>query len=204
MRVTARASRTLQVLARALCCWPIGLVPLTLLALLPHTSPLRAGKREYATIGGQWGPQDGGHPSHDPRALSRTAARHFAAATGVDLSRCSQWWRLAEFSYLRPGSSSAPERREHSVVFLVDAWALAAPSPEAEAQLAKARTAGDDEDRLRWAGAWGRAWGRSVDPALPTSCGAGHAQSTARAPVISSHAPRIAHCHTSTPPPAQA
>ncbi len=41
-------------------------------------------------VGGHWDPQDGGHPAADPAALTRTAARHFKAATGLDLSGCTQ------------------------------------------------------------------------------------------------------------------
>lgn len=41
-------------------------------------------------MGGHWDPQDGGHPASDPAALTRTAARHFKAATGLDLSGCTQ------------------------------------------------------------------------------------------------------------------
>lgn len=47
-------------------------------------------KREYGMVGGAWDPQDGGHPAKDSTALSRTAIRHFKAATGVDLSPCTQ------------------------------------------------------------------------------------------------------------------
>lgn len=49
-----------------------------------------ADKREYGLLGGAWDPQDGGHPEKDPAALTRTATRHFKAATGVDLSECMQ------------------------------------------------------------------------------------------------------------------
>lgn len=49
-----------------------------------------ADKHEYSMVGGHWDPQDGGHPASDPVALTRTAARHFKAATGLDLSGCTQ------------------------------------------------------------------------------------------------------------------
>lgn len=52
--------------------------------------PRGADKREYGMVGGAWDPQDGGHPASDPAALTRTAIRHFKAATGVDLSKCTQ------------------------------------------------------------------------------------------------------------------
>ncbi|PRW20657.1 SWI SNF-related matrix-associated actin-dependent regulator of chromatin subfamily A 1 isoform X1 [Chlorella sorokiniana] len=112
---------------------------------------LKHDKREYGMVGGHWEPQDGGHPASDPAALTRTAARHFKTATGLDLSGCTQWVPFCEYSYLRPESTSKglPQRTEHVVVYLVDAWTLATHNDEADVQLQKARAATSEEERAK-------------------------------------------------------
>jgi hypothetical protein len=52
----------------------------------------RRGKSDIMMIGGTWEPSDGGHPEQDPAALIATAVRTYRAATGVDLSACTQWY----------------------------------------------------------------------------------------------------------------
>lgn len=108
-------------------------------------------KREYGMVGGGWDPQDGGHPACDPTALGRTAMRHFKAATGLDLSGCTQWAPFCEYVYRRPESSSKGIAgcTEHTVVYLVDAWSLATHDSEAEAQLQKAKSATETEERAK-------------------------------------------------------
>lgn len=59
-------------------------------SLLFNVSMLPADKHEYGMVGGHWEPQDGGHPASDPTTLTRTAVRTFKAATGLDLSSCTQ------------------------------------------------------------------------------------------------------------------
>ena len=51
----------------------------------------RRGKHELTAVGARWEPCDGAHPEQDPAVLTRTAARAFLEATGVDLSNCTRW-----------------------------------------------------------------------------------------------------------------
>ena len=76
-------------LPRALCFAHAEAAPATRRIPCPPLL-LPADKHEHGAIGGTWDPSDGGHPASDPAALTRTAARHFKAATGVDLSGCTQ------------------------------------------------------------------------------------------------------------------
>ncbi|PRD26390.1 UNVERIFIED_CONTAM: Ccar1 [Trichonephila clavipes] len=51
------------------------------------------GKNETVAIGGPWSPSlDGPNPSKDPCTLIKTAIRTCKALTGIDLSKCSQWF----------------------------------------------------------------------------------------------------------------
>jgi hypothetical protein len=51
------------------------------------------GKSEPMAIGGPWSPTlDGANPGEDPRVLINTAIRTTRSLTGIDLSRCTQWW----------------------------------------------------------------------------------------------------------------
>lgn len=53
------------------------------------------GKHETMAIGGPWSRSlDGEDPLNDPTVLIRTAIRTCKALTGIDLSKCSQWWVL--------------------------------------------------------------------------------------------------------------
>ncbi|CAL8469862.1 g9404 [Coccomyxa elongata] len=104
----------------------------------------RRGKGDLAAIGGRWEPIDGGHPARDPSSLVATAIRTFRAATGVDLSRCSHWLKFAEYEYLRT-PKDGPEVAERTVVFLIDAHAVAVPDQEAIDTLANATSAAHAE-----------------------------------------------------------
>ncbi|XP_030057893.1 cell cycle and apoptosis regulator protein 2 [Microcaecilia unicolor] len=86
-----------------------------------HIKFLLGKKREEAiTIGGDWSPSlDGADPERDPLVLIRTAIRCTKALTGIDLSRCTNWYRFAEFRYVCHGTS---QRVTKVVVFLPDLW----------------------------------------------------------------------------------
>ena len=50
-------------------------------------------QNEYFPIGGPWSPSlDGPNPDSDPQVLVRTAVRCVQAQTGIDLSKCIQWY----------------------------------------------------------------------------------------------------------------
>ena len=50
-------------------------------------------QNEYFPIGGPWSPSlDGPNPDSDPQVLVRTAVRSVHAQTGIDLSKCIQWY----------------------------------------------------------------------------------------------------------------
>ncbi|XP_013190345.2 cell division cycle and apoptosis regulator protein 1 [Amyelois transitella] len=77
---------------------------------------------ENFAIGGPWSPSlDGENPQSDPRVLVKTAIRTCKALTGVDLSSCTQWYRMVEFYYWREGSGGK-SRLETVVLFLPDVW----------------------------------------------------------------------------------
>ncbi|GFT00938.1 cell division cycle and apoptosis regulator protein 1 [Nephila pilipes] len=84
------------------------------------------GKNETVAIGGPWSPSlDGPNPSKDPCTLVKTAIRTCKALTGIDLSKCSQWYRFAEIYYRRGESSSHKGRGmrvETVVLFVPDVW----------------------------------------------------------------------------------
>ncbi|XP_066568669.1 cell cycle and apoptosis regulator protein 2 [Amia ocellicauda] len=72
---------------------------------------------ELQWLGGPWcGAEDGLNPGRDPQVLVRTAVRWTRQLAGLDLSACSQWFRLAEVRYLRGGGVDT------TVFFLPDAW----------------------------------------------------------------------------------
>ena len=51
------------------------------------------GKNEPMAIGGPWSPSlDGADPEENPQVLIKTAIRCTKALTGIDLSKCTQWW----------------------------------------------------------------------------------------------------------------
>ncbi|XP_026322034.1 cell division cycle and apoptosis regulator protein 1-like isoform X2 [Hyposmocoma kahamanoa] len=77
---------------------------------------------ENFAIGGPWSPSlDGENPESDPGVLVKTAIRTCKALTGVDLSSCTQWYRMVEFYYWREGSGGK-SRLETVVLFLPDVW----------------------------------------------------------------------------------
>ncbi|XP_013773988.1 cell division cycle and apoptosis regulator protein 1-like [Limulus polyphemus] len=85
------------------------------------------GKNETMAIGGPWSPSlDGPDPDKDPRVLIQTAVRTCKALTGIDLSKCTQWYRFAEIYYRRGESNHKgrlyPARVETVVIFLPDVW----------------------------------------------------------------------------------
>ncbi|KPI91379.1 Cell division cycle and apoptosis regulator protein 1 [Papilio xuthus] len=76
---------------------------------------------ENFAIGGPWSPSlDGENPQSDPGVLVKTAIRTCKALTGIDLSSCTQWYRMVEFYYWR--ESSGKSRLECVVLFLPDVW----------------------------------------------------------------------------------
>lgn len=85
------------------------------------------GKNEPIAIGGPWSPSlDGPNPTEDPKVLIKTAIRTTKALTGINLSSCTQWYRVAEVRYLRPEETHkgklVPARVETSVIYLPDVW----------------------------------------------------------------------------------
>jgi len=51
------------------------------------------GKNEPMAIGGPWSPSlDGADPASDQQVLVKTAIRTTKALTGIDLSKCTQWF----------------------------------------------------------------------------------------------------------------
>ncbi|KAL8587387.1 hypothetical protein ACOMHN_062121 [Nucella lapillus] len=84
------------------------------------------GKNEPMAIGGPWSPSlDGADPEDNPQVLIKTAIRCTKALTGIDLSKCTQWYRFAEIRYLRAESRDKPARVETVVLFLPDVWRCA-------------------------------------------------------------------------------
>ncbi|GIY44712.1 hypothetical protein CEXT_495602 [Caerostris extrusa] len=83
------------------------------------------GKNETVAIGGPWSPSLDGPDPKDPSTLVKTAIRTCKALTGIDLSKCSQWYRFAEMYYRRGESSSHKSRGlrfETVVLFMPDVW----------------------------------------------------------------------------------
>ncbi|XP_025107133.1 cell division cycle and apoptosis regulator protein 1-like isoform X3 [Pomacea canaliculata] len=81
------------------------------------------GKNEPMAIGGPWSPSlDGDGPNENPQVLIKTAIRTTKALTGIDLSKCTQWYRFAEIRYLRAETRDKPVRVETVVLFLPDVW----------------------------------------------------------------------------------
>ncbi|KAL7021308.1 hypothetical protein ACKWTF_011834 [Chironomus riparius] len=88
------------------------------------------GKNETMAIGGPWSKKlDGENPENDPSVLIRTAIRTCKGLTGIDLSKCTQWYRFVELKYRRTeqnkkegdsGSTIKPARIETVVIFLPD------------------------------------------------------------------------------------
>ncbi|CAK1546085.1 unnamed protein product [Leptosia nina] len=84
---------------------------------------------ENFAIGGPWSPSlDGENPESDPGVLVKTAIRTCKALTGIDLSSCTQWYRIVEFYYWR--ESGGKSRLECVVLFLPDVWSVQASCVE--------------------------------------------------------------------------
>ncbi|KAJ8339481.1 hypothetical protein SKAU_G00362670 [Synaphobranchus kaupii] len=89
--------------------------------------------------GGRWCPQeDGSNPAKDPLVLIRTAVRCIKEQTGLDLSHCGQWYKMAEVRYL------CGEEVETVVFYLPDVWRTL-PTKEEWAEL-RASTKEEQED----------------------------------------------------------
>ncbi|KAI1882560.1 hypothetical protein AGOR_G00252010 [Albula goreensis] len=79
---------------------------------------------ELQLLGGPWCPEmDGANPEKDPLVLIRTAVRCVKEQTGLDLSHCCQWNKMAEVRYLCGGEV------ETLVIYLPDVWRCV-PTPE--------------------------------------------------------------------------
>ncbi|XP_020831416.1 cell cycle and apoptosis regulator protein 2 [Phascolarctos cinereus] len=92
---------------------------------------LRRKEDEAVMVGGEWSPSlDGPDPKADAQVLVRTAIRCARAQTGIDLSSCTKWWRIAEFQYIQLGP---PRRQRTVVVYLPDIWTLMPSLEEWEA-----------------------------------------------------------------------
>ncbi|CAG7720935.1 unnamed protein product [Allacma fusca] len=75
-------------------------------------------KNETMIIGGSWSPSlDGPNPESDPQVLIRTAIRTTRALTGIDLRRCTKWYRFMEL-YYRRGNGNV----ETVIVLLPNIW----------------------------------------------------------------------------------
>ncbi|KAI0977858.1 hypothetical protein GJ496_000287 [Pomphorhynchus laevis] len=99
--------------------------------MLSFLHGMKTGKSEALGIGGQWHPElDGSDPDKDPMVLIRTAIRCTRELVGLDLSKCSQWYKILEMRYLRPEKSSRysegsyNERIESTTVLMPDVWSL--------------------------------------------------------------------------------
>nr|XP_033805746.1 cell cycle and apoptosis regulator protein 2 [Geotrypetes seraphini]XP_033805747.1 cell cycle and apoptosis regulator protein 2 [Geotrypetes seraphini]XP_033805748.1 cell cycle and apoptosis regulator protein 2 [Geotrypetes seraphini] len=98
---------------------------------------------EVITIGGDWSPSlDGLDPEQDPLVLIQTAIRCTKALTGIDLSRCTNWYRFAEFRYVCHGTSQQVTK---VVVFLPDLWTCMPSLVEWEA-LCQQKTLNKEEE----------------------------------------------------------
>uniref|UniRef100_A0A8D8X8X7 Cell division cycle and apoptosis regulator protein 1 n=1 Tax=Cacopsylla melanoneura TaxID=428564 RepID=A0A8D8X8X7_9HEMI len=85
------------------------------------------GKSETMAIGGPWSESlDGPNPDKDPSVLIRTAIRTTKALTGVDLSKCTKWFKFVELYYRRQESTNkgrtVSARVETVVIYVPDVW----------------------------------------------------------------------------------
>ena len=56
-------------------------------------------QNEYFPLGGSWSESlDGPNPDTDPQVLIRTAIRCTHAQTGIDLSKCLQWYVISVYN----------------------------------------------------------------------------------------------------------
>lgn len=74
---------------------------------------------ELRLPGGHWSPKaDGANPAKDSLTLVNTAVRCLKEQTGLDLSACTQWYKMAELRYL------SGDKVETVVVLMPDVWNL--------------------------------------------------------------------------------
>ncbi|XP_055603785.1 cell division cycle and apoptosis regulator protein 1-like [Uranotaenia lowii] len=83
------------------------------------------GKNETMAIGGPWSPSlDGDNPHSNPNVLIKTAIRTCLGLTGIDLSKCTRWYRFVELYYRRSETYHKgrliPARIETVVIFVPD------------------------------------------------------------------------------------
>ncbi|KAL7072465.1 hypothetical protein ACQ4LE_008298 [Meloidogyne hapla] len=78
------------------------------------------GKGEYMCIGGAWSPSLDGQNPLDPVTLVKTAIRTTRAMTGLNLSDCSKWYKIAHLRYLR----TERQRIDSVVLMLPDTSAI--------------------------------------------------------------------------------
>uniref|UniRef100_A0A914ZV91 SAP domain-containing protein n=1 Tax=Parascaris univalens TaxID=6257 RepID=A0A914ZV91_PARUN len=79
------------------------------------------GKGELMALGGTWSRSlDGENPDRDPQVLVRTAIRTVRALTGVDLSKCARWYKMAQLRYYR----AEKDRVDTTVLLLPETSAL--------------------------------------------------------------------------------
>ncbi|XP_067253467.1 cell cycle and apoptosis regulator protein 2 isoform X1 [Chanodichthys erythropterus] len=84
---------------------------------------------ELRLPGGLWSPKaDGANPIKDSLTLVNTAVRCIKDQTALDLSACTQWYKMAELRYL------SGDKMETVVVLLPDVWNLV-PAEEDWAKL---------------------------------------------------------------------
>ncbi|XP_005155588.1 cell cycle and apoptosis regulator protein 2 isoform X3 [Danio rerio] len=84
---------------------------------------------EQRLPGGHWSPEaDGANPAKDSLTLVNTAVRCLKEQAGLDLSACTQWYKMAELRYL------SGDKVETVVVLMPDVWNLV-PSEEEWASL---------------------------------------------------------------------
>ncbi|XP_055525517.1 cell division cycle and apoptosis regulator protein 1-like isoform X2 [Wyeomyia smithii] len=93
------------------------------------------GKNETMAIGGPWSPSlDGDNPQTNPNVLIKTAIRTCKGLTGIDLSKCSRWYRFVELYYRRSETYHKghliPSRIETVVIFLPDVRSCLPTHPE--------------------------------------------------------------------------
>ncbi|VDM46214.1 unnamed protein product [Toxocara canis] len=91
------------------------------------------GKGEMMALGGTWSKSlDGENPDRDPQVLVRTAIRTVRALTGIDLSKCAKWYKMAQLRYYR----AEKDRVDTTVLLLPDTSTLMPDEANYREQLA--------------------------------------------------------------------
>ncbi|XP_050976146.1 cell cycle and apoptosis regulator protein 2 isoform X3 [Labeo rohita] len=92
---------------------------------------------ELRLPGGHWSPKaDGANPVKDGSTLVNTAVRCIKDQTGLDLSACTQWHKMAELRYL------SGDKMETVVILMPDVWNLV-PAEDDWAKLRQKQLDGD-------------------------------------------------------------